>query len=173
MSRTPEQEKTCEASGRFTSSDPLVAFLYDLMKSHLPTGVVAQLVYGAVATRGGPCEYTNGWLAQYAAHLSATLRGPAASSLAPRQAAPHTPSPEETKAQGPDCECGHTEAEHLEPYGFNVSRACAADGGCDCLHYSPPDAAREPECNCGDPECGGCYPSQRSAPGFRTKVALT
>lgn len=73
------------------------------------------------------------------------------------QLAPHTPSPEEPKAQGPDCECGHTEAEHLEPYGFSVSRACAADGGCDCRYYSPPDAT-EPECNCGDHECGGCYP---------------
>lgn len=109
MSRTPEQEKTCEASGRFTSSDPLVAFLYDLMKLHLPTGDVAQLVYDATATRGKACEYTNGWLAQYAAHLSATLREFAVPAAVPEK--PETPS------------------------------------------------AREPECNCGNPECGGCYPS--------------
>lgn len=109
LGRTPEQEKTCEASGRFTSSDPLVAFLYDLMKSHMPTGSVAQLVYDAVATKGEPCEYTNGWLAQYAAHLSATLRPPVIPAAAPE------------KMKTP--------------------------------------AARESECNCGDPQCCGCYPS--------------
>lgn len=56
----------------------------------------------------------------------------------------------------PDCECGHAESEHLEPYSFSVSRACAADGGCDCIAYVP---AAESTCNCGAHECGGCYPS--------------
>lgn len=108
--RTPGQEKTCEASGRFTSSDPIVAFLYDLMKLHLPTGDVAKLVYDAARISGAnSCEYTNGWLAQYAAHLSATLRAPAV--------LVETPEKRETSA------------------------------------------APEPQCNCGDPECGGCYPS--------------
>lgn len=111
MSRTPEQEKTCDASGRFASSDPLVAFLYDLMKLHLPTGTVAQLVYDAVETRGKACEYTNGWLAQYAAHLSAALRAPAVPTVAP-----------------------------VEPIGRAAPTPTTG------------------ECNCGDPECGGCYP---------------
>lgn len=99
MSRTPEQEKTCEASGRFTSSDPLVAFLYDLMKLHLPTGDVAQLVYDATATRGKACEYTNGWLAQYAQHLSGMLR--------PTQPPPEAEKP--APKPGLLCGCGNPE----------------------------------------------------------------
>lgn len=72
MARTPEQEALCAASGRVASDDPLVAMLYTLMRDHLPTGVVAELVRDAAATTP-PCEYTNGWLAQYAMHLAETL----------------------------------------------------------------------------------------------------
>lgn len=113
LGRTPEQEKTCEASGRFTSSDPLVALLYGLMRDHLPTGTVASLVYDAAHTNdGNPCEYTNGWLAQYAQHLSGMLR-PSAAPVA-------TEKPGDAPKPPPDS-------------------------------WGP--------CNCGDPECGGCYPS--------------
>lgn len=103
MSRTPEQEKTCEASGRFTSSDPLVAFLYDLMKLHLPTGDVAQLVYDATATRGKACEYTNGWLAQYAAHLSAALLAPAVPAEMPEKSEAPTTRESECSCGNPEC----------------------------------------------------------------------
>lgn len=83
MARTPEQEALCTASGRVTSDDPLVAMLYTLMRDHLPLGAVAELVRDAAATTL-PCEYTNGWLAQYANHLAAQLRpAPAAGSPTP------------------------------------------------------------------------------------------
>lgn len=73
--RTPDQEALCEASGRMTSDDALEAMLYTLMRDHLPVGTVAELVRDATATRA-PCEFTNGWLAQYAKHLAAQLRRP-------------------------------------------------------------------------------------------------
>lgn len=99
--RTPEQEKTCEASGRFTSSDPLVALLYGLMRDHLPTGTVASLVYDAARTNdGNPCEYTNGWLAQYAAHLSGMLRA--------------LPAPAVTERES-QCNCGNPECDGCCP----------------------------------------------------------
>lgn len=105
MSRTPEQEKTCEASGRFTSSDPLVALLYTLMRNHLPTGIVAELVRDAAVTAGKPCEYTNGWLAQYAQHLSGMLR--------PSQQSPAAEKPsDKAKPRAgpwPLCGCGNPE----------------------------------------------------------------
>lgn len=72
MARTEQQEKTCDASGRVKSADPLVALLYTLMRDHLPVGVVAALAADAEKTQG-ECEYTNGWLAQYAIHLAERL----------------------------------------------------------------------------------------------------
>lgn len=63
--------KLQSASGVHVSNDPLTSFLYELMRDHLPIGVVHRLVADSpkVAT-----VYTNGWLARYAGYLSSLLR---------------------------------------------------------------------------------------------------
>jgi len=74
MPRTEQQERLRLASGSVTSDDPLVVFLYDLMKIHLPAGTVAQLVRDATENRTGTAEFTNGFLARYADFLATELR---------------------------------------------------------------------------------------------------
>ena len=59
------------ATGKVTSTDPMVAFLYELMRDHLPLGKVEELV------RNSPkMEYvfTNGFLANYAKDLAERLK---------------------------------------------------------------------------------------------------
>ena len=53
--------------------DKLTSFLYDLLRDHLPAGVVEKLVQNALAENGS-VEYTNGYLAQYAQNLANRLR---------------------------------------------------------------------------------------------------
>lgn len=52
-------------SGNFSNSDSLVQFLYELMRDHVPPGVVEKLVMESVRP-GQVTQYSNGWLAQYA-----------------------------------------------------------------------------------------------------------
>lgn len=76
---------TRERSGEVTSNDPMVAFLYVLMRDHLPPGVVAELVNSSqpehrdVLVDDGQhlmtCfAFTNGWLARYAEDLVDRLK---------------------------------------------------------------------------------------------------
>lgn len=58
-------------SGNVKSSDPLVLFLYHLMRDHLPTGVVADLCRESLQHQH--TTYTNGWLANYAKTLAAAI----------------------------------------------------------------------------------------------------
>ncbi len=58
-------------SGNVKSSDPLVLFLYHLMRDHLPTGVVADLCRESLQSQN--TVYTNGWLANYARTLAAAI----------------------------------------------------------------------------------------------------
>lgn len=74
MERTEQQKRLVAASGAVTSDDPLVVFLYDLMKLHLPAGTVAQLVRDATESRKGTAEFTNGFLARYSEFLASELR---------------------------------------------------------------------------------------------------
>ncbi len=187
MSRTSEQEKTCDASGRFASSDPLVDLLYRLMRDHLPTGVVAEVVRDAAATVGKPCEYTNGWLAQYAHHLSAMLRTPAAQETAVA----------EPKARGQGYAQGLLsrvlDESMVDAARYRVLLAAMTAATRETLDAPPetfnraalqlfwdavrslpkslpeivlmalPHAASDPgwsesTCGCENPECGGCYP---------------
>jgi len=64
-------KETRIASGAFDSESRLTAFLYLLMRDESTCGEVAALV-GKVSERG-KFEFTNGWLAKYAAHLALRL----------------------------------------------------------------------------------------------------
>ena len=66
-------EETRAASGSFKSSDPLVGFLYVLMRDDIPAGVVGSTVRDSL--NAGPSDYTNGWLGRYAEYLAGQLRG--------------------------------------------------------------------------------------------------
>lgn len=59
-------------SGEISSKDPLVAFLYDLMRDHLTVGKVEKLVSEAEVSSNA--DYTNGWLAKYAKDVAKRLR---------------------------------------------------------------------------------------------------
>lgn len=71
MPRDPKMQDLFEASGKFTSNDKVLAFLYELMRDHLPPGTVEQIVGSA---QSQPTTYTNGWLAEYAGFLTDRLR---------------------------------------------------------------------------------------------------
>lgn len=59
------------SSGAVNSSDPLVLFLYLLMRDHLPTGVVAEICRESL--KYSNTSYTNGWMANYAKTLAAAI----------------------------------------------------------------------------------------------------
>lgn len=61
-------------SGSISSKDPLVSFLYSLMRDHLATGEVEKLVLECEEYADQEILYTNGWLAQYATNLANRLR---------------------------------------------------------------------------------------------------
>lgn len=61
---TADSARLREASGAVEDDRPLVAFLYLLMRGHLPAGVIATLL--DEATRPTSVVFTNGWLARYA-----------------------------------------------------------------------------------------------------------
>lgn len=66
-----------EQSGSVDSADPLVAFLYILMRDHLPVGEVEGIISNHVGQgedRGCVSHYSNGWLAKYAEYLAGRLR---------------------------------------------------------------------------------------------------
>ena len=60
-----------ERSGSVRSDDPLVSFLYQLMRDHVAVGVVEGLMGDAEKQ---PSVFTNGWLANYAKDLAERLR---------------------------------------------------------------------------------------------------
>jgi hypothetical protein len=59
-------------SGEVTSDDPLVAFLYVLMRDHIPVGIAERLV--EMHSYEDTTSFTNGWLANYAKDLAARLK---------------------------------------------------------------------------------------------------
>jgi len=59
-----------DRSGEVCIDSKLVSFLYDLMRDHLPPGVVETLVQNA---SNPDVTYTNGWLASYAEDLAKRL----------------------------------------------------------------------------------------------------
>jgi len=70
-----DQRKTLRArSGSVNSTDPLVEFLYALMRDHLSAGKVERIMEEQVVGTGTSSEYTNGYLAMYAQDVAARLR---------------------------------------------------------------------------------------------------
>jgi len=59
-------------SGNITSEDPLVNFLYILMRDYLPTGVVERIV--EEHTYSDIASFSNGWLAEYAKDIALRLK---------------------------------------------------------------------------------------------------
>jgi hypothetical protein len=66
-------EEMRDKSGSVNSASRLTAFLYLLMRDHLPVGKVEEIVMGAESCEM-PCVYTNGWLASYAQFLNERLK---------------------------------------------------------------------------------------------------
>ena len=80
---TPEKEltpKLLKDSGHFETEDPLVVFLYLLMRDKLTPGEVSTLLHQTAGRpdvgvgAGYENRLTNGWLAQYADWLARELR---------------------------------------------------------------------------------------------------
>ena len=60
-----------ERSATVPINSRLVSFLYELMRDHLPAGIVEELVQ---ASKESDVTYTNGWLAKYAQDLANRLK---------------------------------------------------------------------------------------------------
>ena len=63
-----------ERSGEVDDTDPLVEFLYALMRDHLAPGAIEQIMNEQVMGGGIVSRYTNGWLAKYAQDLAGRLK---------------------------------------------------------------------------------------------------
>lgn len=61
-----------EESGNITINSKLVSFLYELMRDHLPAGIVQELVNNSI--NNDDVIYTNGYLAKYAEYLANKLK---------------------------------------------------------------------------------------------------
>ena len=61
-----------ERSGEVTSDDPLVSFLYLLMRDYLPVGIAERLV--EMHSYEETTSFTNGYLANYAKDLATRLK---------------------------------------------------------------------------------------------------
>ena len=64
----------CDRSGKVRSDDPLVVFLYELMRDYVTPGVIETLVADANLDGGGEYLFTNGWLANYATDVAKRLK---------------------------------------------------------------------------------------------------
>lgn len=62
------------ASGEVTSRDPLVVLLYILARSHLPVGTLTEVLQEVEGTVGLEARFTNGYLAEWAAHYVERVR---------------------------------------------------------------------------------------------------
>lgn len=74
MAKEPELTTRLRNDTDYTSSnDPIVSFLYLLMRDHLPLGVVAKILSDSCINE--ECVFTNGYLAEYAKWAAKQLRG--------------------------------------------------------------------------------------------------
>ncbi len=60
-----------EASGTVTSDDPMVGFVYDLLRDYVRPGDMERAVENNLYK--GTCTFSNGWLANYAKNIVKTL----------------------------------------------------------------------------------------------------
>jgi hypothetical protein len=63
-----------ERSGVVRSADPLVAFLYVVLRDHIQPGTIENIMLNHVEYTTGQSVYSNGWLAAYAQDLASRLR---------------------------------------------------------------------------------------------------
>jgi uncharacterized protein YodC (DUF2158 family) len=63
-----------EASGTVTSDDPMVGFVYDLLRDYVRPGDMERAVENNLYK--GTCTFSNGWLAKYAKDVVETLTKP-------------------------------------------------------------------------------------------------
>lgn len=64
-----------ERSSSVDSLDPLVSFLYILIRDHLPCGVIEDIMLQHVETKDtNTAMFSNGWLAQYAIDVASQGR---------------------------------------------------------------------------------------------------
>ena len=61
-----------ERSGHVIDDRKLVSFLYELMRDHVPAGVVESVL--AASVKPEPTHYCNGYLAQYAQDVAERLK---------------------------------------------------------------------------------------------------
>ena len=66
-----ENERLRERSGAVDDPRKLVSFLYELMRDHVPPGVIEAVCRNSQQT---PVKCTNGYLAQYAQDVARRLR---------------------------------------------------------------------------------------------------
>ena len=69
-----QNEELRYRSGSVNSTEPLVSFLYILMRDHLPAGVVERIYQEHVAGTFSNSKFTNGYLASYAKDLAERIR---------------------------------------------------------------------------------------------------
>lgn len=62
------------ASGRVDSNEKLVVFLYLLCRDHLAMGEVEEMI-DRVGSHDGTCQFTNGWLADWAKYTASKVQG--------------------------------------------------------------------------------------------------
>ena len=72
MSLTDKNVAMRERSGTVQINSRLVSFLYELMRDHLPPGVIEEIVRASEGE--SDVVYTNGWLAQYAQDIANRLK---------------------------------------------------------------------------------------------------
>lgn len=60
-----------EKSGTIKSNDPLVCFLYLLMRDHVPVGTITKIVTASIEDE--EMVYTNGFLANFAKYTAEQL----------------------------------------------------------------------------------------------------
>ena len=61
-------------SGSVDSTDPLVSFLYILLRDHLPAGSVEAIMQQHVEAESQQTQFTNGYIASYAKDLATRLQ---------------------------------------------------------------------------------------------------
>jgi hypothetical protein len=75
MSKTPEQIRKeyiaafRQRSGNFKSNDPLTSLFYLIIRDHIKPGDL-ELIMQEITNNTEICEFTNGWLGQYAQDLA-------------------------------------------------------------------------------------------------------
>lgn len=72
-----EQVRMFHASGRVSGHEPIIAFIYTLLRDHLTPGTIEDIMLTQVPVAGVKTTYSNGWLAHYAADVARRLLAPA------------------------------------------------------------------------------------------------